>query len=106
MLYGHRNNIDGYARALGYLDNKLPEIIDNLREDDILIITADHGNDPSTPSTDHSREYIPLLVYGKKLKQGINLGIRDTYADIAATILDIKGLPQLGTGISFKNEIM
>ena len=106
MLYGHRNNIDGYARALEYLDSKLPEIIDSLRDDDILIITADHGNDPSTPSTDHSREYIPLLVYGKKLKQGINLGIRDTYADIAATILDIKGLPQLGTGISFKNDIM
>ena len=106
MLYGHRNNIDGFARALEYLDDKLPEIMDSLRDDDLLIITADHGNDPSTPSTDHSREYIPLLVYGKKIRQGINLGTRDTYADIAATILDIKGLPQLGTGISFKDLIM
>lgn len=106
MLYGHRNNIEGYARDLEYLDSKLPEIIDLLREDDILIITADHGNDPSTPSTDHSREYIPLLVYGKNLKKNINLHTRETFADIAATILDIKGLPLLGTGDSFKELIL
>ena len=104
-LYGHRNNIDGFARALEYLDDKLPEIMDSLRDDDLLIITADHGNDPSTPSTDHSREYIPLLIYGKNIKHGVNLNTRPTYADIAATILDIKGLPQLGTGNSFKDLI-
>lgn len=106
MLYGHRNNIDGYARALEEFDNKLPEIMNGLKEDDILILTADHGNDPSTPSTDHSREYIPILIYGKSLKQNIDLGIRDTYSDISATILDIFGLEKLENGTSFKNDIM
>ena len=106
MLYGHRNNVEGYARALEEFDSKLPEIMENLREDDILIITADHGCDPVTPSTDHSREYIPILVYGKKLKQNVNLGIRETYADISATILDIFNLEKLKYGKSFKEEIM
>lgn len=106
MLYGHRNNIEGYAKALEEFDNKLPEIINALREDDILILTADHGNDPSTPSTDHSREYIPILVYGKNLKQNVDLGIRDTYADISATVLDILNLNSLSNGKSFKDEII
>ena len=101
MLYGHRNNIEGYARALEEFDAKLPEIMDNLRDDDILILTADHGNDPSTPSTDHSREYIPILIYGKKLKNNVNIGIRDTFADISATVLDIFGLEKLENGTSF-----
>ena len=104
MLYGHRNNIDGYARALEYFDSKLPEIVDTMKEEDILIITADHGNDPSTPSTDHSREYVPILAYGKNMKP-INLGIRNTYADISATILDILGMKEL-EGTSFKKEIL
>ncbi len=104
MLYGHRNNIEGYAKALEYFDSKLPEIISNMKETDILIITADHGNDPSTPSTDHDREYVPILVYGEQLKQGIDLGVRTTFADISATILDMFHMPQL-EGISFKNEI-
>lgn len=106
MLYGHRNNIEGYAKALEEFDSFLPEIINNLREDDILILTADHGCDPSTPSTDHSREYIPVIVYGKKLKENVNLGIRNTYADISATILDMFGLPKLKYGTSFKNNIL
>lgn len=106
MLYGHRNNIEGYAKALEEFDSFLPEIINNLREDDILILTADHGCDPSTPSTDHSREYIPVIVYGKKLKENVNLGIRNTYADISATILDMFGLPELKYGTSFKNNIL
>lgn len=106
MLYGHRNNIEGYAKALEEFDKKLPEIIDALKQDDLLILTADHGNDPSTPSTDHSREYIPIIAYGKNLKQNVDLGIRDTYADISATILDIFNMPKLENGISFKNEIM
>lgn len=106
MLYGHRNNIEGYAKALEEFDQKLPEIIKSLKEDDILILTADHGNDPSTPSTDHSREYIPIVVFGKKLKQNVDLGIRETYSDISATILDIFGIPKLENGTSFKNEIM
>lgn len=105
MLYGHRNNIEGYAKALEYFDSKLPEIMSNMKETDILIITADHGNDPSTPSTDHDREYVPILVYGEKTKQGIDLGIRQTFADISATVLDIFNMQQL-EGTSFKNEIM
>ena len=106
MLYGHRNNVEGYAKALEYFDNKLPEIIENLNEDDLLIITADHGNDPSTPSTDHDREYIPILMYGKNIKSGVNIGVRDTYADISATVLDIFGYKKLEYGNSFKDLIM
>lgn len=106
MLYGHRNDVEGYGKALEYFDSKLPEIIENLKQDDILIITADHGCDPSTPSTDHSREYIPVIVYGKSLKSNIDLGIRKTYADISATVLDYFDLENLKYGTSFKNEIM
>lgn len=105
MLYGHRNNIEGYAKALEYFDSKLPEIMGQMKDTDMLIITADHGNDPSTPSTDHDREYIPILAYGKQIKENVDLGIRDTYADISATILDILGMEQL-EGKSFKEEIL
>lgn len=73
MLYRHRNDADGYAKALIEFDNRLAEIIDNMSEEDILIITADHGCDPTTPSTDHSREYIPVLVCGKNVKHGVNM---------------------------------
>ena len=107
MLYGHRNNIKGYARALEEFDSFLPEIIENLKQEDILIITADHGCDPSTPSTDHSREYVPIIAYGKNLKQNVNIGIRKTYADISATILDLLDVKStLKYGISFKNDIL
>lgn len=106
MLYGHRNNVKGYAEALEYFDNKLPEILDNMKDDDMLIVTADHGNDPTTPSTDHSREYIPILICGKQIKENINLGVRKTYADISATILDMFGLSKLPNGESFKNQIL
>lgn len=106
MLYGHRNNIKGYAEALEYFDSRLPEIMKNLKENDMLIITADHGNDPSTPSTDHSREYIPILVYGNQVKENVNIGVRSTFSDISATILDILNLPKLVNGASFKNEII
>ncbi len=106
MLYGHRNNVEGYAKALEYFDNKLPEIIGAMNEDDMLIVTADHGNDPSTPSTDHDREYIPILMYGKNIKSGINIGVRDTYADISATVLDIFNYPTLENGKSFKDLII
>lgn len=105
MLYGHRNDIEGYARALEYFDEKIPEIINTMNDNDVLIITADHGNDPSTPSTDHSREYTPILMYGKNLKNNVNIGVRATYADIAATVLDMLNLPQLGTGESFKESL-
>ena len=106
MLYGHRNNIEGYAKALEYFDKKLPIIIESMKDTDMLIITADHGNDPSTPSTDHSREYIPILIYGKKIKENVNIGTRETYADIGQTILDILNMPLLKEGKSFKDEIV
>ena len=106
MLYGHRNDVDGYAKALTYFDQKLPEILAGLREDDILMITADHGCDPITPSTDHSREYIPWVVYGKHVKAGANLGTRPTFADIAATILDYFEITSKITGTSQLNEFI
>ena len=105
MLYGHRNNVQGYGEALEYFDSKLPEIMAALKDDDMLIITSDHGNDPTTPSTDHSREYTPILVYGKQIKENVNLETRKTFADISATILDLFNMEQL-TGTSFKDEIL
>jgi phosphopentomutase len=101
MVYGHRNNVEGYAKALMDFDKRLPEIIGLLKDDDVLIITADHGCDPTTPSTDHSREYVPLLVYGKKLKKNINLGTRSTFSDIAATISEVFALKADVPGTSF-----
>ena len=98
MLYGHRNDVDGYARALTSFDGWLPEILEKLREEDILMITADHGCDPSTPSTDHSREYTPLVLYGKRLKGGVNFHTRDTFADIGATVLEYFGIPSRISG--------
>lgn len=106
MLYGHRNNPKGYADALVEFDNRLPEILDNLRKDDVLIITADHGCDPTTSSTDHSREYIPILIYGDSIKQGVNIGIRNTYADIGKTIGDLLGLSNDIEGTSFAKNIL
>ena len=105
MLYGHRNNIEGYRDALEYFDGKLVEIMSAMNKEDILIITADHGNDPSTPSTDHNREYVPILVYGQEVKKGVDLKIRNSFADISATILDIFGMEKL-EGTSFKEEIL
>jgi len=106
MMYGHRNNVEGYANALMEFDSKVPEILDYLRHDDMLIITADHGCDPTTASTDHSREYVPLLVYGEKLKKGVNLGTRQTFSDIAATVAEYLELPDIGVGTSFYKDIM
>ena len=88
MVYGHRNNLEGYAKAMTDFDTRLGEMLSLLGDDDLLIITADHGCDPSTPSTDHSREYTPMIAYGKKLRSGVNLGTRATFADIGATVLD------------------
>lgn len=105
MLYGHRNDIDGYAQALTDFDVQLAEFVSGMREDDILMITADHGCDPATPSTDHSREYTPLLVYGAGIQQGVNLGTRATFADIAATVLDVLGVPVQTDGTSFWSQI-
>ena len=87
MLYGHRNDIDGYAKALNYFDGYVPDLLDSLHDEDMLMITADHGCDPGTASTDHSREYIPLVIYGKQLPGGVNYHTRNSFSDIAATIL-------------------
>ncbi len=103
--YGHRNDPEGYARALEELDSRLPEIMELISEENLLIITADHGCDPTTESTDHSREYVPLLVYGPAVRKGINLGIRQSFADIAASIADNFGL-QTGNGTSFLTEVL
>lgn len=105
MVYGHRNNVQGYADALKYFDDNLPSIIDSLKDDDVLIITADHGCDPTTESTDHSREYIPLIFYGKSIKDNINLGILDTYATIGKTILHMLGIENNLEGSSVLGNI-
>lgn len=92
MLYGHRRDVDGYAKALAYFDEKLPQILEKMRDDDVLMITADHGCDPAyTKTTDHTREHTPFLMYGKHIKP-VNYGTRDTFADIAATVLDYLGV--------------
>lgn len=103
-LYGHRNDSEGYALALNKFDLFLNEFLPKLQEDDLLMVTADHGCDPSTPSTDHSREYIPLLVYGKKVNSGINLGTGSSFSDIGATIAENFGIT-LQNGKSFLNKI-
>lgn len=101
MLYGHRRDVDGYAAALTYFDQKLPEIIGKMREDDVLLITADHGCDPSyTKTTDHTREYTPVIMYGKNI-EAINYGTRTSFADIAATVLDYFGSDERLAGKSF-----
>lgn len=104
MIYGHRNDTKGYASALKEVDDALPRIIRSLDEEDILYITSDHGNDPTAPSTDHSREYVPLLVHGSKLEHK-DLGTRETFADLGQTIAEFMGLPSLQAGKSFKDEI-
>lgn len=102
MLYGHRNDVAGYAKAMTEFDVSLGTFMENMRDDDVLIITADHGCDPSTPSTDHSREYTPMLIYGKNIKNGVDLGTRKSFADISATVLEYLGVSQEDTcGESF-----
>lgn len=92
MLWGHRNNPEGFCRDLQNFDRRLHEFINQLGKGDLLVITADHGNDPTTPSTDHSREYVPILLYGPGLKQGVDVGIRETFADLGRTIAESLGL--------------
>ena len=103
--YGHRNNPVGYANALAEFDQRLLEIMDALADDDVLVLTADHGTDPTTPSTDHSREYVPLLISGAPVRRGVNLGVRETFADLGATIADLMGLELPPCGTSFKSMI-
>ena len=104
MLYGHRRDTEGYARALETFDTRWPELEAAMGEDDLVIITADHGNDPTYPGTDHTREYAPLIVYGKKAKPGIDLGTRESLSDIGSTIAENFGL-NLKAGKSFLSQI-
>ncbi len=104
MLWGHRNDAEGYARGLEEFDKRLPDILNALRPDDILIILADHGCDPTTASTDHSREYVPLLVTGNKVKPE-NLGVRETFADTAQTIAEFFGVEFVSSGRSFAHIV-
>ena len=104
MLYGHRRDTEGFARALEHFDSSLPHIEAAMRADDLMIITADHGNDPTFPGSDHTREYAPLLVYGKQARAGVDLGTRASLADIGQTIAENFGL-KLTAGKSFLKEI-
>ena len=106
MKYGHRNNPEGYAEALELFDKSLPEIVDALKAGDVIIITADHGCDPTTLSTDHSREYVPLLVFGKKLNKPGSLGIRNSFADVGATVSEALLKSKLDKGESFFTELI
>lgn len=104
-LYGHRRDPEGYGKALEDFDSRLPEVFANLKEDDLLLITADHGNDPTYRGTDHTREYVPLIAFSKRFNGGSDLGLRKTYSDLGATVADnfkVK-MPEYGT--SFLDQL-
>jgi len=103
--YGHRNDVHGYAQNLERFDGRLSNVVPHLREDDLLMVTADHGNDPTTPGTDHSREYVPLLVAGRRVRAGVDLGTRRTFADVGQTLAEMFGVGSLVNGASFLREI-
>ena len=102
-LYGHRNDVNGYAANLERFDGRLRDLLPRLRDDDVLIVTADHGNDPTTPSTDHSREHVPVLVTGSRVRPGVDLGTRDTFADLGQTVAENFGVGPMTHGTSFLN---
>lgn len=104
--YGHRNDPSGFAMALREFDSRLPGVLDVLRPGDLLLLTADHGNDPTTPGTDHSREHVPLLAYGPRLARGVNLGIRRTFADLGQTVAEALGGKRLSWGESFLASLL
>lgn len=104
--FGHRNNVAGFAANLERFDRRLREVMNGLREADLLVVTADHGNDPTTPSTDHSREYVPLLIHGAAVREGVNLGTRPTYADLGQTLAELFALPRLAHGTSFLGDLL
>jgi phosphopentomutase len=103
--YGHRNDVEGYARNLERFDGRLSRVLTRLRPSDLLIVTADHGNDPTTASTDHSREYVPLLVTGARVRKGADLGTRATFADLGQTLAETLGVGRLKNGTSFLSDI-
>jgi phosphopentomutase len=103
--FGHRNDAEGYAANLERFDARLAMVLAQLRDDDLLVVTADHGNDPTTPSTDHAREYVPLLVAGRHVRPGADLGTRRTFADVAQTLAEVFGVGRIAHGTSFLSEI-
>ena len=105
-LYGHRNDVAGYAANLERFDARLAAILPRLGTDDLLIVTADHGNDPTTPSTDHSREHVPVLLFGKGVRASVDLGVRPTFADLGQTVAEVFGVPKLDHGTSFLADIV
>jgi phosphopentomutase len=109
MKWGHRNDVEGFARGLEHIDSRLPELLSSLSEHDLLMICADHGNDPTTPSTDHSREYVPVLAYSPAREQtgqpGSFVGVRQTFADLGATVADFLGVPWALAGESFLRQV-
>ena len=105
-LYGHRNDVAGYARNLETFDRRLARLLARLEPDDVLVVTADHGNDPTTPSTDHSREYVPLLVVGAEVRAGVDLGTRETFADLGQTLAELFRLGRLAHGRSFLDALI
>ena len=105
-VYGHRNDIPGYAENLERFDARVPGLAARLKDDDLLVITADHGNDPTTPSTDHSREHVPVLLHGRGVKAGVDLGLRQTFSDLGQTLAENFGVAPLPNGTSFLREIM
>jgi phosphopentomutase len=104
--YGHRNDVEGYARNLERFDGRLARVLPRLRRDDLLVVTADHGNDPTTASTDHAREYVPLMVTGAHVRGGVDLGTRRTFADLGQTLADVFGVAPLAHGTSFLPELV
>ncbi len=104
-VYGHRNDVTGYARNIEQFDRRLAELLPHLRPDDLLVITADHGNDPTTPSTDHSREHVPVLITGERVRKGTELGTRSSFADLGQTLAEVFGVGRLSHGESFLDLI-
>jgi phosphopentomutase len=104
--FGHRNDVAGYAANLERFDQALSAVVNSLAPTDVLFVTADHGNDPTTPSTDHSREYVPVLVAGSSVRPGVDIGTRATFADLGQTISDLFGIRPLSAGTSFLGQIM
>jgi phosphopentomutase len=105
-LYGHRNDVAGYAANIERFDERLGVLLDELRDDDLLVITADHGNDPTTPSTDHSREHVPLLIAGRRVKRGLDVGTRPTFADLGQTLAANFSVGPLAHGTSFLEDLV
>ncbi len=105
-LYGHRNDTAGYGANLDRFDARLAQLLPRLRPDDLLVITADHGNDPTTPSTDHSREHVPVLLQGERVRAGVDLGTRATFADLGQTLAEVFGVGPLAHGTSFLSDIL